>query len=127
MEPGTAFFIGIFTLLAIGAWRSGRREQREMELRYELYGRMVEHPGPEADRVRALLEREDEKAQKRKEAAQESQIGGGIITLGIGVGLGVLLYYLVPDRPVYLMALGPTLVGVVLLMGGIRHSRKSGR
>jgi hypothetical protein len=34
----------------------------------------------------------------------------------VGIGLGAFLYYLVPDRAVYLVSLIPFFVGVVLLI-----------
>ena len=46
--PVPQSMLGLFAFLAVSAWASSRREQREMELRYELLRRMVEHPGPEA-------------------------------------------------------------------------------
>lgn len=45
-----------------------------MELRYELYRRMMEHPGPEADAVRALLARD---AQQRQQPRLRRNVQAG--------------------------------------------------
>jgi hypothetical protein len=42
------------------------------------------------------------------------------VVLAVGIGLGTALYFLVPGQPVYLVALVPGLVGVVLLAGALR-------
>ena len=117
METGAAVMLGLFAFLAVSAWASSQREQRELRYRYELYQRMVEHPGPVADEVRALIERDAERRQAAETADQRS---GGFVVLAVGIGLGTALYFLVPDKPVYLVGLVPGLVGVVLLMGALR-------
>ena len=40
--------------------------------------------------------------------------------LAVGIALGMALYFLVPNEPVYLVALVPGLVGVVLMVGALR-------
>ena len=87
-----------------------------MKYRYELYQRMIEHPGPVADGVRALLERD---AERRQAAEIADKRTGGWVVLAVGIGLGIFLQYLVPDKPVYLVGLVPGLVGIVLLIGAL--------
>jgi hypothetical protein len=117
MDAGAALMLGLFAFLAVSAWVSSQREQREMKYRYELYQRMVEHPGPEADEVRALLEKDTARRQAAEIADKRS---GGAVVLAVGIGLGTFLYFLVPGKPVYLVALVPGLVGVVLLITALR-------
>jgi hypothetical protein len=117
MDMGAAVMLGLFAFLAVSAWASSQRDQREMKYRYELYQRMVEHPGPVADEVRGLLERDAERRQAAEIADKRS---GGFVVLAVGIGLGTALYFLVPDKPVYLVGLVPGLVGVVLLMNALR-------
>ena len=74
MDTAAVTMLGLFAFLTVGAWASNRRAQREMELRYELYRLMVEHPGPEAEAVRALLAKD---AQQRQEAASAGTGTGG--------------------------------------------------
>ena len=45
---------------------------------------------------------------------------GDFVVVAVGIGLGTALYFLVPTRPVYLVAFVPGLVGVVLLIGALR-------
>ena len=117
MDAGAAVMLGLFTFLAVSAWASSQRDQREMKYRYELYQRMVEHPGPMADEVRALL---DKDAERRAAAELADRRSGGFVVLAVGIALGTALYFLVPNEPVYLVALVPGLVGVVLLVGALR-------
>lgn len=117
METSAAVMLGLFAFLAVSAWASSQRDQREMKYRYELYQRMVEHPGPVADEVRTLLEKD---AEHRLAAEIADKRSGGFVVLAVGIGLGTALYFLVPDQPVYLVGLVPGFVGVVLLMGALR-------
>jgi hypothetical protein len=121
MDSGAAVMLGLFAFLAVSAWASSRREQREMELRYELYRRMVEHPGPEAEAVRALLAKD---AQQRQTKSGHV-VFGGLVVLAVGIGFGTFLYFIAPGTPVYLLALVPTLVGLVMLVSGFAIARRS--
>jgi hypothetical protein len=121
MDTGAAVMIGLFAFLAVNAWASSQRDQREMKYRYELYQRMLEHPGPVAEEVRALLVRDVE---RRQAAEMADRRNGGFVVLAVGIGLGTALYYLVPGKPVYLVALVPGLVGVVLLGLALREQGK---
>ena len=120
MDTGAALMLGLFAFLAVSAWASSQRDQQEMKYRYELYQRMVEHPGPVADEVRALL---DKDAERRQAAETADKRSGGFVVLAVGLGLAVALYFLAPGKPVYLVALVPGLVGVVLLIGALRANR----
>ena len=122
METGAALMLGLFAFLAVSVWASHQREQREMQYRFELYQRMVEHPGPVADEVRALLERD----RQRREAAQiADKRMGGFVTLAVGIALATALYFLVPEKPVYLLGLVPGLVGIVLLANALGAGTRS--
>ena len=123
MDTSAAVMIGLFVFLAVSEWASSRRDRCEMKYRYELYNRMVEHPGPVADEVRALLERD---AERRRAAEIADKRSGGLVVLAVGIGLGTALYFLVPNKPVYLVGLVPGFVGVVLLMGALTARRGRG-
>src|SRR5688572_21401376 len=114
MDTGAMATLGLFAFLAVSSWASYRREHRETELRHELYRRMMEHPGPEAEAVRALLARDEE---QRQAAAAESKLQGGLTVIAVGIGLGVFLYFVAPGKTVYLVALAPILVGLVIVVG----------
>ena len=122
MDTGAAVMIGLFAFLSVSLWTSSRREQHKMELRYERYRRMMEHPGPEADAVRALIAKED---QQRDTAAAAERRQGALTVLAVGIGLGAFLYFIAPKSGVYVVSLIPVLVGLVMLLTGPRRSRHS--
>jgi hypothetical protein len=119
MDSGAAAMLGLFGFLAVSVWVSSQRDRREMKYRYELYQRMLANPGPVADEVRALLERD---AARRQAAEIADKRFGGFVVLAVGIGLGTALYFLVPGQPVYLLALVPALVGVLLVLSTRRVS-----
>jgi hypothetical protein len=124
MDVAAVTMLGLFVFLTVGAWASSRRAQREMELRYELYRLMVQHPGPDTDTVRALLTKD---AQHRQDAAKVRARTGGLVVLSVGLGFGTFLYYIAPHKPAYLLALVPTLVGTAMLISGlIGHGSSKG-
>jgi hypothetical protein len=120
MDAGAAVMLGLFAFLTVTSWASSRREQREMEMRYELYRRMIEHPGLEAQAVRALLERDEHQRQATAAARRRE---GGLTVLAVGMGLGAFLYFIAPRSGVYAIALIPILVGLVILFWGSRARR----
>jgi hypothetical protein len=115
MDTGAAAMLGLFTFLAVSSWASSRRKEREMEFRHDLYRRMMEHPGPEADAVRELLAQDE---QRRQAAAAAAKREGALTMLALGIGLGVFLYFIAPGKSVYLVALMPMSIGVISLLSG---------
>ncbi len=64
---------------------------------------------------------QDLRQQAETRRQQELRIGlqvGGLATIAAGIGTGVFLYFLVPDRPVYVVGIIPFLVGLVLALYG---------
>jgi hypothetical protein len=122
MDVAAVTMLGLFAFLTVSAWASNRRAQREMELRYELYRLMVQHPGPETDAVRALLAKD---TQQHQNAARARARAAGLVVLSVGLGFGIFLYYIAPQKPAYLLALVPTLVGAAMLINGL--ASKGGR
>ena len=64
---------------------------------------------------------QDLRQQAETRRQQELPIGlqvGGLATIAAGIGTGVFLYFLVPDRPVYVVGVIPFLVGLVLVLYG---------
>ena len=120
MDVAAAVMVGLFAFLAVSAWTSSQRDQREIQWRYELYQRMLEHPGPVADEIRARLDRDAERRQADEVADKRT---GGVVVLAVGIGLGTALYYLVPGKPIYFVSLVPGLVGVLLLLDAVRARR----
>ena len=125
METAAAVMLGLFTFLSVSAWASSRREQREMELRYELYARLLDRPGAEADALWAQLDKDDH---LRQAAAAAQRREGGLTVLAVGIGLGVFIYFIAPRSGIYMLAFLPITVGLIILMGARRTpSRKNGR
>jgi cadmium resistance protein CadD (predicted permease) len=58
-----------------------------------------------------------EEKQRRLRLKEGMQLGG-LITFVVGVGLGVLVYFLFEDEPAWLVGLLPVLVGLVLFVYG---------
>jgi hypothetical protein len=122
MDTGAVSVLGLFAFIIISLWTSSRREQREMEFRYELYRRMLEHPGPEADAVRGLLAKDE---QQRDAAAAARKHTGGLTLLAVGIGSGAFFYFIAPKSGVYVLAMVPILVGLVMLLTGSRPKQRS--
>jgi hypothetical protein len=112
---GAALFIGLFGFLAVAAWAGIRTEERKEFYRHELYQQMLQNPGPAADALRTMFEQE---ALRRRQDSIGGMRLGGLITAAVGVGLGVFLYSIEPERPVFLVGLIPFLVGCALLFYG---------
>lgn len=104
-----------FTFVSVGVWVENRRKERESYYRHETYRKMLENPQGGSRDVLALMRHEEK--QRRLRLKEGMQLGG-LITFVVGVGLGVLVYFLVEDEPVWLVGLLPVLVGLVLFVYG---------
>ena len=60
----------------------------------------------------------------RWERQLDGQKLAGMVTTSAGVGLAIFLYFVVPDKPVYLVGLPPVLVGVALLVFTVFVARR---
>ena len=111
--------ICVFTFVAVATWSENRRKEREAFYRSETHQKMLDGTPESAEAVRALIREEEERRERRR--AESLRMGlklGGLVTMMAGLGLGVFLYYLVDDEPVYLVGLVPFLIGVVLTLYG---------
>jgi len=97
--------------VSVVAWLKGREKEREAHYRNEMARRIAEADDPAP--LLAYL-RENERIDVARERAKVRL--GGLITLAIGVAMMVFLHQFVPEEPVYLAGLVPSLVGVVLLV-----------
>lgn len=113
--------VSIFAFTSVATWADARRREREAFYRSEMLKKIAESAAPGAA---AAVEVIREQARFAQQARQEGQRLGGFVTIGVAIGLAVLLKALVTDDPVYLVALIPLLVGVALLLYAFRFAPK---
>lgn len=101
--------IALFSFLAVATWSDNRRREREAFYKSDTLKKLSEV----STDIAAVLLREDERLARRRQ--RESARLGGLVTVATGVGLGVSLWGIVPERRVYLLGLIPLLVGLALL------------
>jgi hypothetical protein len=105
----------VFTFVTVAVWVENRRKERESYYRHETYRKMMETPQGGSREVLALMRHEE--LQQRRRLKEGLQLGG-LITFVVGVGLGILVYFLIEAEPVWLVGLLPVLVGLVLFVYG---------
>jgi len=94
-------------------WAPGEyRRDRRLHYREEMIKKLSVLPGATAESVLAYVREEEKKVDLRR---REGLRLGGMITSAAGIALMVSLYYVIPDMPVYLVGLLPTLVGLALI------------
>jgi cytochrome c-type biogenesis protein CcmH/NrfG len=129
MPMTTAIFlaagaVALFTFLSIAAWSDARARERRTTERYALLRQLAEHPAESAQRVIDYLREEDARleAEARQKAEKERQgsRGTGVILIATGIGLGVMVASLAPERNAWTVGLIPLLIGVAILFTGKR-------
>jgi Flp pilus assembly protein TadB len=105
--------IALFSFLAVASWSDARRREREAYYKGEALKKLSETQGAGAPSVLQYLHEEERNAMRQR---QEGHRLGGLITLGVGIGMGVFLRAMVHDEPAYLAGLILVLVGVALLV-----------
>ncbi len=104
---------------AVSVWSENRRKEREEFHRNETYQKMLDGSAESAETVRQMIREEESRRERQRIDNQALGLKmGGWITTVAGLGLGVFLYFIVPDEPVWLVGLIPLLVGVVLAFYG---------
>jgi hypothetical protein len=124
MEEAAKFaFVGMaavsfFAFLTISHWISTVAGERRDRDRLALLKKAAEQPPETAERLRLLLQEEDARteARLRRRAIGERREGiqGGLVVLAVGVGLGIFLRSVVPDRPVWTLGIMLVLIGLVI-------------
>jgi hypothetical protein len=115
---------GMWMFLSVGAvalfvvfipvttWIESQRKEREAFYRAETVRRITEASGEGAKAAVELL-REQDRIERGKK--YEGLKIGGLVNVGIGLGLSIFLYMLLPGKGVYLCGLIPGMIGVALL------------
>lgn len=117
--------LGLWLFLSIGAvslfvvfiplvsWIDSRRKEREAFYKAETMRRLTEASGEGA---RAALEVMREEDRIRRTKMMEGLKIGGLVNLGVGIGLGMMLYTLLGTHGPYMVGAIPSLIGVALLV-----------
>ncbi len=122
-----AAVIAVFAFASIVVWVSTPARERQARDRLALLKTLAEHPGEHASQVLAFLREEDEMRMEGKEREERrGWISGGLITMAVGVGLGVMLVALA-GHGAWTVALIPLLTGCVLLGTGLLGNRRAGK
>jgi hypothetical protein len=122
-----AAVIAVFAFLSIVVWVSTPARERQARDRLALLKTLAENPSEQAKQVLDLLRQEDALRRERREREErKGWITGGLITMAVGIGLGLMLA-LVGNRDSWTVALGvsliPFLIGCVLLGVGLSSRR----
>jgi hypothetical protein len=104
--------IALFTFLAVASWAGARRKEREAYYKSETLKKIAEMQGGSAGPILELLREEDRIEGRRR---SEGRRLFGLITIAVGIGLGVFLKAMDQNEPAYLVGLIPLLIGVSLL------------
>ena len=111
--------ICVFTFVSIDTWAKSRAKEREEFYKNETFQKMLDGTPESAETVRQMIREEEERLeQRRQSSAKQGLLMGGLITIAVGLGLGIFLYYLAEDEPVFLVGVIPVLIGVVLTAFG---------
>jgi len=108
--------VALFTFLSIAAWSEERRKEREAHYRSELMKKMLEQPGPAADRILELMRDEEARAALQK---REGRRLGGLVTMAVGVGIALLFWKLNPGEGLWTIGMIPLLIGAVIFLYSI--------
>lgn len=110
--------VALFTWMSVAKWISARAADRRMRERYALFKHLSEQTAGGAqlvlDRLREDDAREDERARASTHLARRSKLEGAGVLMAAGAGVATFLYYLGPDKPVWLIGVIPLIIGAVL-------------
>jgi len=104
--------VALFSFVAVAAWSDARRREREAYYKSETLKKIAESQGAGASSAIEYLREEERNAERRR---REGIKLGGLVTTAVGIGLMIFLRGIAHDEPIYLVALIPSLIGIVLL------------
>jgi len=114
--------IALFGFLSVASWADARRREREAFFRHELLKKVAESPGGQQV-VELLRQEEADRIERQRQAIQLA----GWVTLGVGIGVGVLLSQLVRLAGLWAVGAVPALVGAALVLhANLTRRRRAG-
>jgi hypothetical protein len=95
-------------------WTAAHVREREAFYRAETLKKLAESQGSGAGAVLEVMREEERRSQRRIRGGLRL---AGLITSAVGIGSMIFLYFYapIPDKPVYLAGLIPTLIGAALV------------
>ena len=121
----------LFTWISVTQWITAKAAERKMRERYALFKHLSERPAESVQLVLEQLHQDDarelEREREKAAVAWRGQNMGAAVVLAIGVLLTLFLYFIAPNKPVWLIGLMPVMVGVVLAISGWLEKPKAGR
>lgn len=110
----------VFAWTSVTYWISARAAERRMRERYALLKHLSERPAESVQLVLDQLRQDDAHEAERLRAKalvlRRGKLEGSFVLLAVGAALALFLYYLVPDKPLWMIGLMPLLIGVVLVI-----------
>lgn len=110
LSVGTVVMFAIFIPLV--TWMDTRRKEREAFYKAETFRRVAESSSEGAKAALEMLREQDRQTRVR---TLEGMKIGGMITLAVGIALGIFLRAMERSEPAYLCGLIPGLIGVAML------------
>jgi ferric-dicitrate binding protein FerR (iron transport regulator) len=121
----SVLMVSVFSFTAVAAWADSLRREREAYYKSETIKKIAEAQGAGADAALALLREQDRIETLRR---HEGLRLGGLITVAIGIALGVFLKGVANDpEPVWLVGLIPLAIGLALLGYSYFLAEKTGK
>jgi lipopolysaccharide export LptBFGC system permease protein LptF len=103
--------VALFTFLSVAVWSEERRKEREAHYRSELMKKMLEQPGPAADRILQMMRDEEVRSTVQK---REGRRLGSLVSMAVGVGTALLFWALEPGTALWTVGSIPFLIGAVI-------------
>jgi hypothetical protein len=110
LSVGAVVMFAIFIPLV--TWMDTRRKEREAFYKAETFRRVAESS---SEGAKAALEMMREQDRQTRMKTLEGMKIGGMITLAVGIALGIFLRAMERSEPAYLCGLIPGLIGVAML------------
>lgn len=133
-----AVILGVFAWFSVSHWISARAAERKDRERNALLRHLAGQPAEGARLVLDKVQQDDAKAredaaaqaaffmQAHERGMQSATPGarGGLLIVAFGVGIAIVLYFLVPEEAAWTLGVIPVLVGGVVTAFALFGTRK---